>query len=139
MVDRKEAVLAIDPGRRKCGLALVVGGEMEWGKVLGLKEAVEEATKVWREGRAEVVVLGGGTGAKEVLSRLVRAGMPRRAIVLVQEGGSNLEGRRLFFRRNPPKGVWGWLRRLLLLPPEPFDQYVAWALALRLKSTREPR
>ena len=139
MTEREGTVLAIDPGRRKCGLALVVAGEMEWGAVMRVEEALRKATKVWKEERVDVIALGDGTGAKGVLSGLVREGVPREAIVLIPERGSNLEGRRLYFRRNPPRGLLGWLRRLFLLPPEPFDQYVAWALAMRLKLTERPR
>lgn len=131
-----KAVLAIDPGRSKCGVSLVVGGEMVWGEVMEVREAVRRAAQFWKKGRVELIALGDGTGSREILSRLGEEGLPRSAILLVPEGSSTLEGRRLYFRANPPRGSLGLLRRFLLLPPEPFDHYVAWALALRLKLTK---
>ena len=132
-------ILAIDPGRRKCGLALVEGGRMVWGEVAGRDEAVRRAAEIWQEGRAAIVALGDGTGWREVFSALVERGVPERAVVLVPEAGSTLEGRRLYFRVRRPRGPLGLLRRLLLLPPEPFDHYVAWAIALRLRLTGKGR
>lgn len=131
--------MAVDPGRRKCGLALVEGGRMVWGEVAEPAEAVRKAARIWREARAAKVVVGDGTGSREVVAALLKEGVPEGAISLVPEGGSTLEGRRLYFKANRPKGLLGLIRRLLLLPPEPFDHYVAWAIALRRGLTKGSR
>ncbi len=117
------AWVAFDPGRR-IGVAWVdAAGEL-------LAHAIVEASQLGElplpDGAG--VLIGDGTGSVE-LDRALRAlgGEPRR----VDETGTSLVGRRLYFARNP---ATGWRRLLpsgLRTPPVPVDDYAAWAIARR--------
>jgi hypothetical protein len=119
-----ETVLALDPGRQKCGLALGRAGVILARAVVptsGLAPAVE---KLARQYRLDRVVVGTGTGSTEVRAAL--AGVPDLPPPeMVEEAGTTLEARRRYFRDHPPRGWRRLLPLTLQLPPEPYDDYVA--------------
>ena len=129
-------ILAVDPGRDKCGVAVVApGGEVLHQGVVpadSIGGVVQELL-----GRFEVahLVLGNRTAAGLVRERLQAAGVTR-APEMVDEHHSSEEGRRRYFLANPPKG---WRRLLpigLQTPPKPYDDYVAVLLAERYTHAR---
>lgn len=78
------------------------------------------------------LVLGNGTGSKQVKKKLQQRGLD---LVVVDETGTTLEARQLYFIDNPPKGFLFLLPQGLRLPPKYLDDYAAYAIALRyLKS-----
>lgn len=125
-----EVVLAVDPGRQKCGLALLQGDTVVRRAVV----APADLARVLREwaaaGTIERVVLGGRTGVASIQA-ILRAELPHVALELVDESGTTLEARRLYFADHPPRGWRRLLPRSLQLPPEPYDDYAAVALAKR--------
>jgi len=132
-----DTVIAIDPGRGKCGLAVLdsAGRVMEKAIVpsTGIAEAV---ARLLAAHPSATVVLGDRTGAAQIGA--VVSARCRIAPALVEEHHSTLEGRRRYFQDNPPRG---W-RRLLPLglqtPPRPYDDYVAIVLAQRYLASRRP-
>lgn len=121
-------VAAFDPGRN-VGFALVdETGELLDGRVLAAEEVAGLALPV-----NATVVVGGGTGSRELLKLLSSLGA--RAEV-VDELGTSLEGRRLYFERNPPAFPWRLVPRGLWVPPRPIDDFAAYAIALRYLSQR---
>jgi hypothetical protein len=129
-----EVVIAVDPGRGKCGLAAVRrdGGVIHQSVVPSTEvaEAVARLLELYPGAR---LLLGNRTAARAV-EAAIRA---RCAVspVLVDEHGSTLQGRRRYFLDNPRRG-WRCLLPLgLQTPPRPYDDYVAIILAERyLKS-----
>jgi RNase H-fold protein (predicted Holliday junction resolvase) len=117
-------ILAIDPGREKCGLAIGEGGQLIKRAVVSSSEVIETIRAWVAEYSPQRILIGNRTGAKGLQQRLGTdvKGLP---IVLVEEGGTTLEARRRYFQGHPPRG---W-RRLLPVsmqrPPEPYDDYVA--------------
>jgi hypothetical protein len=76
------------------------------------------------------LLLGDRTAAKEVRRGLSEGGCPLEPL-LVDEHRSSEQGRRRYFRDNPPRG---WRRLLpvgLQTPPRPYDDCVAIILAER--------
>ncbi len=127
-------ILAIDPGREKCGLAVGEDGRLVKKDVVAT-EMVAETVSAWvAEYSPQRILLGNRTGAKGLHQRL-GARVRGTPIILIDEQGTTLEGRRRYFRDHPPRG---W-RRLLPLsmqrPPEPYDDYVA-ALLIERYSAR---
>lgn len=124
-------ILAIDPGREKCGVAVVTRD----GTVL--HQAVTPAAEIGAVahqllGRYEVahLAVGNRTAASVVRERLSAAGVPLEP-VLVDEHHSSEEGRRRYFQANPRKG---WRRLVpvsMQTPPTAYDDYVAVILAER--------
>lgn len=122
------AVAAFDPGRN-VGFALVDElGRLLEGRVL----TVEDVPKLELPPNATVVV-GGGTGSGALVRLLASRGLEA---VTVDEVGTSLEGRRLYFERNPPSLPWRLIPRGLWVPPRPIDDFAAYAIALRYLAQR---
>ena len=123
-------VLAMDPGRAKCGLAVV-----RWDRTVLARQVVpSEAALVWlarwnREYRPRYVVLGDATTAREWRERLEAVeGLP--PVMLVDEARSSEEGRRRYVELHR-RGWRRWVPAGLLTPGEPYDDLVAVILAER--------
>ena len=122
------SLLAIDPGRDKCGLA-VVEGKSVLARTVVLTPRLIEAVHEWvtRYG-VERIVLGNRTGAEDVRRRLA-AELPMLPVILVAEQSTTLQARQRYFQDHPPRG---WRRLLpvsMQLPPEPYDDYAAIVIA----------
>ena len=126
-----ERVLAIDPGRDKCGVAIVqTTGKVLYHAVVPAAKLAEEALRLIAEHQVGSLLLGDRTAAREVQAALREAGV-RPAPVIVDEHRSSEEGRRRYFQENPRRG---WRRLLpvsLQTPPRAYDDYVAIVLAER--------
>ncbi|HEY0075893.1 MAG TPA: hypothetical protein VGB77_17455 [Abditibacteriaceae bacterium] len=127
-------VLAIDPGRDKCGVALVTReGQSEkilWRRVVAagqMGEVIEELSQTWSFSQ---VVLGDSTASAQWRAK-IEEWLPEVEISLINESHSTYEARALYWQTHPPHG---W-RRLLPLslqePPEPVDDFAAVILARR--------
>ncbi len=127
-------VLAIDPGREKCGVAVAEESAILVRTVVHIARLPETvAAWVARHG-VERIILGDRTGAADLRSSLASA-LPGVPVILVPEEGTTLEARRRYFQEHPPR-AW---RRLLPLsmqvPPQAYDDLVAVILAERYLAT----
>lgn len=126
--------LAIDPGREKCGLAVL----QEDGSVIercrcassALAEAVAALIARYQP---TVCLVGNGTGSKNMIKKLVDVlhKSDNCAMMTVDETSTTETARILYWQANPPHG---WRRLLpvsMLVPPEPIDDWAAVALARR--------
>ena len=115
-------VLAVDPGREKCGVA-VCGPEGPVARQVVDVRSLRILAAQWSQAfGVECVVVGDGTGSKHVFELLAGLPVPVR---LVAERGSTLTARLRYFRDHPPRG---WRRLFPLsvqVPPEPYDDYAA--------------
>jgi RNase H-fold protein (predicted Holliday junction resolvase) len=133
------AVLAVDPGRAKCGIAVVSAeGAVLAQEVIPAAALEARARELARAHDISVIVVGDRTGADAALTALESA-LPDIETAAVDEHRSSEEARKLYFREHPPRG---W-RRLIPLglqtPPRPCDDYVAVILARRyLRRGAEP-
>lgn len=119
-----DVVLAVDPGRLKCGVAVGRRGLILARSVVPL-DRVAEVVGAWaRQFGARRLVVGEGTGSGAVRRALAsQAGLP--PLEIVEETGSTLEARRRYFRDHPPRGWRRLLPLSLQVPPEAYDDYVA--------------
>lgn len=121
-------VLAIDPGRDKCGIAVL----SPQGDVL-LHEIVPTAALETRVSElaaeyAPRIIMGDGTTSAATKARIeAQVG----AVTLVDEYRTTEEGRRLYWAENPPRGWRRLVPRGLLTPAVPVDDFAAVALAWR--------
>ncbi|MDR5710339.1 MAG: hypothetical protein QN140_11020 [Armatimonadota bacterium] len=121
-------VLAVDPGRGKCGIAVCSEEEILHREVTsreGLEERLRDLTARFR---VAVVVVGDQTGAREVAALAERLGRP---VVPVSERGTTLEARIRYLRDHPPRGLYRLLPPFLRVPDGPYDDYAAVLLAER--------
>ncbi len=123
-------VLAVDPGRQKCGVAIGEGGTIARRAIVGASILVETVSEWVREYAPERIIIGNRTGAKE-LYRHLTARIPDVPVVLVEEGGTTLEARRRYFLEHPLRGWRRLLPQSMQRPPEPYDDYVAVLLVER--------
>lgn len=120
-------VLAIDPGRRKCGLAVVdrEAGLLE-RRVLSAAELPQVAREWCGRYHPDLLLLGAGTGSRALLNPLAEFTVPLRR---VPERETTRQARGRYFAEHPPRGWRRLLPLSLQTPPVPVDDYAAWIIA----------
>jgi RNase H-fold protein (predicted Holliday junction resolvase) len=128
-------VLAIDPGRNKCGIA-VHGPAGVVARAIVRTDEIAGVAQSWAAVHGvEQVIVGNRTGLDVVLPHLAGLGVP---VVSVEEWGTTLAARRRYFEDHPPRGWRKLLPLSLLVPPEPYDDYAAIVLAEAYIRERHP-
>jgi len=136
-----ETLLAVDPGRAKCGLAVVIGpaggdtGEdarpprcLERAVVPAERLTLAVADVLRRRPEVGRILIGGGTNSA-TLRRALAAAFPQIPLLTVDEFNTSARARQRFVRENPAPG---WRRLLpagLRSPEVPYDDYAAILLA----------
>jgi hypothetical protein len=115
-------IIALDPGRN-LGVAWVSQeARLLRHEIISLSDLhtleLDQAT----------LLVGDGTGTEAVQTILKSRGL---RFIVVDEKGTTLEARHLYFQDYPPKGLMRFLPRGLWSPPRPIDDYAAYAIALR--------
>ncbi|MCO4783157.1 MAG: resolvase [Candidatus Cloacimonetes bacterium] len=126
---KKSFILAIDPGNSKWGVAIVdsdlIVHEQGIFVLDLLYTKVSEFTKKYE---IDHIVLGNQTKSSHFLKVLSPIEIP---IHLIDEKGSTLEAKDLYFELYPPSGIKKLIPRGLLYPPRDFDDVTAIILAQR--------
>jgi len=130
-VIERPPLLAVDPGREKCGVAVVTYARtvLEREIISTSELPFRVAYHVGRYG-IDIIVLGDRTGAREVRDALRQAGF-QLEITLVDEDRSSEMGRRRYLLDNRGSGFARLLPIGLRTPDRPYDDYVAIILAER--------
>jgi hypothetical protein len=131
----RRVVLGVDPGRSKCGVAACTPAGV-LARAIVPPDALAETARQWqaRHGITEIVV-GNRTGSPAVVASL-EAAVPI-PVRLVDEAGTTLRARVRYFAEHPPRGWRRLVPRGLLIPPEPYDDYVAVLLAETALAARQ--
>ena len=130
-------ILAIDPGRDKCGLAVVCeDGEIIARLVVQTPLLVSMVKNLCRKFSPDIILLGNGTGAKPIWEALQAANLPV-PIKSVEESHTSESARKRFVAENPARGWQRFLPRSLRTPDVPYDDYVAIILAERYFASPE--
>lgn len=129
-----DCVIAVDPGREKCGVAVMSRTEGAlWQGVIATKQLTEEIRQLALRYGLTTLVLGDRTSsgrAREVLSELLIEDK-KLEIVSVDEHHSTELARRYYWRKHPPRGLRRLIPVTMQVPPVPVDDYVAVILAER--------
>lgn len=127
-----ETVLAVDPGRAKCGLAVIVGPEsprcLERAVVETERLTLAVAEILRRRTDIAKLLLGDATHSA-TLRRALEAAFPNLPLLMVNEHGTSERARLRFLSENRAPG---WRRLLppgLRSPEIPYDDYAAILLA----------
>jgi RNase H-fold protein (predicted Holliday junction resolvase) len=123
-----KTILSIDPGREKCGLAVVTAESVLHKEITSRDDLVRVAGSLTAEHRPDEIIIGGGTGGKALADELRRL-ISEIPIRIVDESFSTQRARARFFKDNPPRGIRRLIPRGLLTPDRPYDDYVALILA----------
>jgi Predicted endonuclease involved in recombination (possible Holliday junction resolvase in Mycoplasmas and B. subtilis) len=127
-------VIAVDPGRDKCGIAVVEqDGTAVWQAVTVTPQLAEVVAKLAATYGTITVVMGNRTTSREAREALaaVRVEGKEFTIIPVEEHRSTDEARGRYWRDHPPRGVMRLVPIGLQVPPVPVDDYVAVILAER--------
>jgi len=124
VAEQERAVLAVDPGRGKCGLAVVrASGGVAEQAVVPRGEFLEAAREMAARHAVAVVVIGDRTGSAECRRELEP--VLAAPVVMVEEHETTLRARDRYFRDHPPRGWRRLAPQGLLTPPRPIDDYAA--------------
>lgn len=144
----ESVVCGIDPGRDKFGIALC-GDALVFSAVVPIG-ALDDAVRCVADGsfarvagwtaegtapsevRVSRVFLGSGTGRGAYERALADA---KVKFEIVDERGTTLEARGLYWRLHPPRGISALLPISLRVPPRSIDDLAAWAIAKRGETT----
>lgn len=131
-------VLAVDPGRSKCGLA-VVGSDsgVRTRAVVPREKLVETVNRFARAYSPAVVIVGGGTGSKAARTAIENMSGSTN-VETVDEQFTSLDAKERFFKENPPRGLRKLIPTTLQVPNVPYDDYVAVLLAERYIAEHQP-
>lgn len=117
-------ILGFDPGRDKCGLAVMGAGELLYHEVVVSAEAIATIQRLAQQFPIEQIVMGNQTTAKSWKQRL-ESELPALPIVLVDERYSSLEARDRYWQMYPPTGLNRLIPQGMREPPRPIDDIVA--------------
>lgn len=125
----EEIVIAIDPGTKKCGYALVNSNlSVLQRKVIPTEEIEKNIKNSINNYKINKIVLGNGTHYK-IIEEKLKHHFSQSMIILIEEEFSTLEARKKYFETHPPRGIFKLIPLSLRVPPCNYDDFVAILLA----------
>ena len=125
----EEIIIAIDPGTKKCGYAVVDSNlsvlQREVISTEKIAKNIEDSLNIYKINK---IILGNGTNYKNIEKRLKNQ-FPQLKIILIEEKFSTLEARKKYFKAHPPRGIFKLIPLSLRVPPCHYDDFVAVLLA----------
>jgi RNase H-fold protein (predicted Holliday junction resolvase) len=119
------AILGFDPGRQKCGVAVMgLDRTLYDHAVISAETAIAELQKRCAQYPISLLVMGDQTSSKQWKAEL-ELELKDLRIVLVDERYSTLEARDRYWQMYPPKGMMRLLPEGLRTVPCPIDDIVA--------------
>ncbi|MUG97528.1 Holliday junction resolvase RuvX [Scytonema sp. UIC 10036] len=119
-------ILGFDPGRDKCGLAVMgVDRQLYYHEVVPADGAIAAISSLRQKYPISLLVMGDQTTAKRWKQKLARELTNSLNIILIDERYTTLEARDRYWQMYPPKGLTRLLPRGMRQPPRPIDDIVA--------------
>jgi RNase H-fold protein (predicted Holliday junction resolvase) len=134
MTDRNGTILGFDPGKDKCGVAVMAEDRaILYYQVLLTAEVIAKISDLCQQYNVSRIVMGDQTTAKQWQQQLITA-FPNLPISLVDERYSSLEARDRYWQMYPPNFLTGLIPQGMRQPPRPIDDLVAIILIERYLS-----
>jgi RNase H-fold protein (predicted Holliday junction resolvase) len=128
-MSEEEIIIAIDPGTKKCGYAVVDSNlkvlQREITSIKGIIKTIEDNFNAYR---IDKIILGDGTNYKQI-EKKIKNHFPQLKIILIEEDFSTLEARKKYFEAHPTRGISKLIPLSLRVPPFNYDDFVAVILA----------
>ncbi len=125
MADQNETILGFDPGKDKCGVAVMDGSRaLLYHQVLLTAEVIPQISDLSQQYSVSRVVMGDQTTAKQWNQKLTTA-FPDLPISLVDERYSSLEARDRYWQMYPANFLTKLIPKGMRQPPRPIDDLVA--------------
>ena len=126
-------VLAIDPGREKCGVAVLASDGRVLVQEVVATAALDAAVGALIRAYEPTVIMGNGTTSADAKKRVEALGVP---VTLVDEYRTTDAAKCAYWEAHPPRGWRRLMPRGMLVPPVPVDDFVAVILAQRFLEKR---
>jgi RNase H-fold protein (predicted Holliday junction resolvase) len=121
-------VVAVDPGREKCGVAVASQETVLLKEIVSRTDSPGRVAELARIYSADRILVGNGTGSGQFIKELC-ASMNDVPVEPVDERYSSERARKAYLKANPAKGIRRFIPASLLYPDRPYDDYVAVILA----------
>ena len=125
----EEIIIAIDPGTKKCGYAVVDSDlsvlQREVIFTEQITKAIENSLNIYK---IDKIILGNGTNYKSIEESLKNHFLQLN-IILIEEKFSTLGARKKYFEAYPPQGISKFIPLSLRVPPGYYDDFAAVLLA----------
>ena len=129
-------ILGFDPGRDKCGVAVLgENRQLFYHEVVASENTLAKIVNLCAEYQITLVVMGNQTTAKQWREKLDSQLPESITVVMVDERNSSLEARDRYWEMYPPKGLKRLIPQGMRLPPRPVDDIVAILLIERYLNT----
>jgi RNase H-fold protein (predicted Holliday junction resolvase) len=123
---KQPVILGFDPGRDKCGLAVMgLDRQLHYHQVVSATEVIVTIETLRQKFPISILVMGDQTTAKGWKQKLQQELGEPLNIVLVDERYTSLEARDRYWQMYPPKGFVKLLPQGMRQPPRPIDDIVA--------------
>lgn len=118
-------ILGFDPGRRKCGLAVIgVDRTLRYHQVIEAEATIDTIQTLRQQFPISLLVMGDQTTAKDWKQKLSNLTDPLR-IMMVDERHSSLEARDRYWQMYPARGLVNLIPQSFRTIPRPIDDIVA--------------
>lgn len=124
-------ILGFDPGRDKCGIAVMgLDRQVRYHQVVLAENAIATIESLCSQFPIELIVMGDQTTSRSWKQK-ISVSLPLVEIVQVDERYSSLEARDRFWEMFPPQGFNRLIPQGMRTPPRPVDDIVAIVLIER--------
>jgi RNase H-fold protein (predicted Holliday junction resolvase) len=125
MADRNETILGFDPGKNKCGVAVMDADRaLLYHQTILTAEVIDQISNLCQQYNVSRIVMGDQTTAKQWKQQLTSA-FPDLPIFLVDERYSSLEARDRYWQMYPANFLTKLIPQGMRQPPRPIDDLVA--------------
>lgn len=137
----KKVILGFDPGRLKCGIAVMgVDQQLFLHEVVASEAAIATLDSLCQQFSIDRLVMGDQTTSRTWKKQIIEGLSTPMEIEMVDERYSSLEARDRYWELYPPKGLMRLVPLGMREPPRPIDDIVAIILIERyLAKLRELR
>lgn len=128
-------ILGFDPGRDKCGVAVLDKNlTIHYHQVITATNAIAKIQELITQFNVDLIVMGNLTTSKSWYQQL-QSVFEGVNIQMVDEKNSTLEARDRYWQMYPPQGLKKLIPKGLLVPSQPIDDIVAILLIERYLSS----
>ena len=123
-------IAALDPGRDKCGFAVLNDdGKILCQRVIGTENLMTDVNAAKADYGFSRLLIGNGTTSKEAQGKLAQ--FSALEVIVRDEYRTTELAKKEYWKANPPKGWRRLIPVTMQVPPVPVDDFVAVILAKR--------
>ena len=123
-------IAALDPGRDKCGFAVLNDdGKILCQRVIGTENLMTEVNAAKADYGFSRLLIGNGTTSREAQGKLAQ--IAALEVIVRDEYRTTELAKKEYWKANPPKGWRRLIPVTMQVPPVPVDDFVAVILARR--------